>query len=157
MRIFLLGFVVSCGLPQPEGECVRSLFYADADGDGHGIATATVAGCIAPPGYETTHDDCNDVDAAIHPGADERCDGLDNDCDGNVDAENTWYLDLDQDGYGDDAEIRHSCDPPYNPSSAVGGDCDDHQRDVHPGAVEVCNGVDDDCDSSTDSMRAGTT
>ena len=83
MRIFVLGFAVACG-PQPDESCVHS-FYADADGDGHGVPDATVTGCTAPPGYETTHDDCDDRNSAIHPGADELCNGTDDDCDGDVD------------------------------------------------------------------------
>ncbi len=38
----------------------------------------------------------------------------------------------------------------YGPDAACGGDCNDTLASVHPGAVEVCNGVDDDCDGTTD-------
>jgi len=77
--------------------------------------------------------DCDDSNPAVHPGAAEVCDGLDNDCDGSVD-------DKDQDGDG------------YIDEACGGADCDDTRPDVHPGAVEVCNDTEDnDCDGLTDS------
>jgi hypothetical protein len=54
--------------------------YRDADGDGYGDASGWISACAIPPGYVTNGDDCDDLDAAIHPGAIEICDGLDEDC-----------------------------------------------------------------------------
>jgi hypothetical protein len=55
----------------------------DGDGDGHPGATETVLACAPPAGAGTEATDCDDADAAVHPGATEVCgDGLDNDCDG---------------------------------------------------------------------------
>src|SRR4051794_30486845 len=68
MRALLLAWLATACAPQDESNCVNE-FYLDADGDGHGVPEATVTGCTAPTGYETTHDDCNDHDATIHPGA----------------------------------------------------------------------------------------
>ena len=49
-------------------------------------------------------DDCNDSDATVFPGADELCDGIDNNCDGVVDLDTPnlpeWFVDADEDGYG---------------------------------------------------------
>jgi hypothetical protein len=61
-------------------------WYADADGDGHGDHDVTTEACAAPAGFVGSDDDCEDGDATIHPGADDRAgDGIDQDCDG-VDA-----------------------------------------------------------------------
>jgi hypothetical protein len=79
--------------------------------------------------------DCNDNNAAIHPGATEVCDTLDNDCDGAVDEGNVCNLCPD-----DDADGFTTCD----------GDCDDSNLNNNPGAVEVCDGVDNNCDGQID-------
>lgn len=84
--------------------------------------------------------DCDDSDASIRPGAAERCDGLDNDCDGMIDED----FDLDGDGYatcGTDPAIR---------------DCDDSNPNVYPGRAEECgpnnlgNQIDDNCNGYVD-------
>jgi hypothetical protein len=98
----------------------------DADGDGYADRS-----CGGP--------DCDDGRASVHPGAEEDCEnGLDDDCDGLTDADDPACrcIDHDLDGYG-----------LYCPA---GPDCDDSIASVHPGAVEECNYVDDDCDGLTD-------
>ncbi len=79
-------------------------------------------------GYTPNQGDCDDEDAQVHPGAEEACNGLDDDCDGQVPDDEQ---DHDGDGF-------RGCD----------GDCDDHDDAIRPGAEEVCNGVDDDCDGT---------
>jgi hypothetical protein len=59
-------------------------YYKDADHDGFGAGTATVA-CAPPQGFVDQSGDCDDGDAAAHPGGTEVCDGADNDCDGGAD------------------------------------------------------------------------
>jgi hypothetical protein len=66
----------------PDG-CVTP-FFRDHDGDGHGGAEAIVA-CAAPSGSVPVGDDCNDQSRFVHPGASEFCDGVDDDCDGQID------------------------------------------------------------------------
>ncbi len=130
-------------------------WYPDADGDGHGDPHALpLQDCMAIADHVTVADDCDDGDATTYPGADEYCDGVDNDCDGATDEDDavdalTWYLDLDGDGFGDPGTTDIDCD---QPGSFVGNDedCDDFDFYVHPGAEEVCNGLDDDCDPATD-------
>ena len=92
-------------------------------------------------------DDCDDSDASIYPGATEECDGVDNDCDGAVDeglATSTWYQDGDDDGYGSADVVIEDCAHP-NGFVATDGDCDDDAESVHPGAPELCDGLDNDC------------
>ncbi len=109
--------------------------YVDADGDG----------------YSVDEGDCDDHDASISPGAEESCDDLDNDCDGEVDegVQLTSYADADADGYGDPLDSTEACEiPSGNVEDA--SDCDDSDPEIHPEAPERCNGVDDDCDDSID-------
>ena len=111
------------------------LAWADLDGDGFAIAEG----------------DCNDEDAAVHPDAEEACNGVDDNCDDAIDEgwQTLWYIDEDLDGFGDPSSEVDSCDQPANyiPTS---GDCDDEDPQVFPSADEVCNGIDDDCDGDTD-------
>jgi uncharacterized protein (TIGR03382 family) len=87
--------------------------------------------------------DCDDGDAAIHPAASEICDGVDNDCDGSLDATEN---DSDLDGYVECTIDGGGWD---GDDSVVGGDdCDDTEPDVHPNAAEYCDDVDHDCDGS---------
>jgi len=136
------------GTMSPAGAAVLN-YQPDADGDGF-LATRYGG------------DDCDDTDASVHPGADELCDGIDNNCDGTVDEAtaidaSTWYSDGDGDGYGDPDTAERSCTPAADLIS-TGGDCDDTNASVHPGADEVCNGIDDNCDSAIDNgaVDAGT-
>lgn len=107
-------------------------------------------------GYDETLD-CDDGDPGVHPAADELCDGVDQDCDGETDEHpidaTVWYRDLDGDGYGDPAVWTQACDASAG-RIADGTDCDDSDELVHPGAEERCNGVDDDCDLRADEKDA---
>ncbi|MFI5171106.1 MAG: FG-GAP-like repeat-containing protein [Chitinophagales bacterium] len=60
-------------------------FYADADGDGFGNAAISFHGCSAPVGYVANNIDCNDANVAIHPGATEVCNTIDDDCNAIID------------------------------------------------------------------------
>ena len=112
-------------------------------------------------GYTYFGGDCDDSDASVSPAATELCDSIDNNCDGLTDDPtsadaSTWYTDSDADGYGEDATAEPACAPPTD-AVAIGGDCDDHDDDVSPGAPEVCNGIDDDCDGLIDGSSDGDT
>jgi len=101
-------------------------------------------------GYPSDQD-CDDSNNTIHPGATEACDGLDQNCDGEIDegVTATWYADQDVDGHGSDADTVTACSPPEG-YRQTGGDCDDSNDAVFPGAPEQCNEVDDDCDGAVD-------
>ena len=65
--------------------CTPVVWYLDSDGDGYGGNTDYIEACDAPGGYIEEPGDCDDTDSTIHPGAEEICDGIDNNCDGLVD------------------------------------------------------------------------
>ncbi|MBN2797663.1 MAG: putative metal-binding motif-containing protein, partial [Deltaproteobacteria bacterium] len=132
-------------------------WYADVDGDGYGNAAVSERACEAPAGFVSAAEDCDDLAAAAHPGGTEVCDGLDNDCDGTADVAATdasaWYADADGDHYGDpEAEVR-ACAAPQG-HVATAGDCDDAHAAAHPGGVEVCDSLDNDCDGEVDEDAA---
>lgn len=66
------------------------VFFADADGDTFGNPLATIAACTKPANYVVNSLDCDDANASINPNAIEVCDGIDNDCDGLIDAADSY-------------------------------------------------------------------
>ena len=101
-------------------------------------------------GY-TSDVDCDDSEFSVHPYAEETCDGIDNNCSGEVDegVSLTFYEDLDGDGFGNPDALVQVCAPPagYVP---FGNDCDDSNPEIFSGAMEICNDIDDDCDGDID-------
>ena len=107
-------------------------WYTDNDGDGYGNENDAYSACVAPSGTvaeSASGFDCNDNDPAYHPGAAEwDCtDPNDYNCDGSV-----GYADEDGDGFA-------ACE-----------DCQDTMALVNPDAVEVCDGIDNNCDTWID-------
>ena len=121
-------------------------------------------------------EDCNDANPEVYPGAEDvPYDGVDADCDdwsdfdfdrdemdayeyGGEDCddadplmqnESFWFPDEDKDGYGDMKALVQACEGPLN-YIRLGGDCDDTDAMIRPGVVEVCDGVDNNCDSVID-------
>ncbi|MCB9779259.1 MAG: hypothetical protein H6742_11900 [Alphaproteobacteria bacterium] len=157
-------------------------WYVDNDRDGYGSADAEpVRVCDDPTTssrtYRVSADDCNDGNPNIHPGATERCDGADNDCDDLIDDADTdtdettmvtWYLDEDGDGFGVEDETALQCDDPSTDDESwarQARDCDDGDAAINPTAAEVCddadvdencNGTADDDDSTTSSSSKTT-
>lgn len=126
-------------------------YYQDNDMDGFGDNNMSIEDCMQPLGYVLEGGDCDDASANIYPGAAEVCDGLDNNCDGQIDEGLTlitYYLDWDNDGFGDDSNSETNCSQPIGTSTEA-GDCDDTNPNVYPGAEEVAdNGIDEDCDGT---------
>ena len=110
----------------------------DQDGDGHGDA------CDDDDDDDGDPDafDCAPLDPDVHHGADDVCNGVDDDCDNNVDE---GAADSDVDG------LKDCVDPDDDNDGALDADdCEPLDPDVHPAAVEACNGIDDDCDGLID-------
>ncbi|MCB9792261.1 MAG: putative metal-binding motif-containing protein [Alphaproteobacteria bacterium] len=132
--------------------CEPLTFYLDADGDGQGDPASPIEACTTPEGAVAEAFDCDDSDPTVGLGFPERCDGVDNDCDGLVDREAgpTGWVDADGDGFGDAAAPLYTICP--HPGVLDDSDCDDGDRRVHPGAAEpeACDGVDQDCDGAVD-------
>jgi hypothetical protein len=103
-------------------------------------------------GYSELDGDCDDTDPNVSPDGSETCNDIDDDCDGDVDegaADGTyWYLDGDGDGHGSMWETDTYLHCNQVPGSvAISGDCNDADRNIHPGAQEITNnGVDENCD-----------
>ncbi len=110
----------------------------DADGDG----------------FTKADGDCDDDNPRANPATVELCDGWDNDCDGDTDESDaldapTWYGDDDGDGYGGSLTTTVACEAPEG-AKADDEDCDDSDEAINLDAIELCNGVDDDCDGVVD-------
>jgi len=159
-------------------EGVLVTFYLDEDADGYGVENAVVEACEDPGGYALNLGDCAPEDGEINPGAQEVCDGRDNNCDGNtddVDVDQDGFdcatdcedndpliypgaSEIDCDGLDNDCDLR------TDEASDIDGDgyttcanlepgtedCNDSASTVYPGADEVDDGFDNDCDGEID-------
>ena len=136
-------------------------FFADRDKDGYGNAAEPHLACSRPltEPFVDNDDDCDDGSSAAQPGGSEICDGRDNDCDLQIDEGQSplqaYYRDIDGDRFGVLGDTLMACacandgcvPPGYAP---VSGDCAPMDNARYPGAMELCNGLDDDCDNQND-------
>jgi hypothetical protein len=131
-------------------------WYADTDTDGYGNPAVSDIDCYQPTGYVSDNTDCDDGEITTYPTADEYCDTVNNDCDGETDEDHaldasTWYADGDGDDFGDAAVTDIEC---YQPTGYVADntDCDDNESTINPDGTEVCDSgdVDEDCDGDSD-------
>lgn len=128
--------------------------YVDSDGDGFGVGSAMVT-CDSV-GYSPVNGDCNDSEPSSYPGAMEICDvyDIDENCDGTAEGSDSigtteWHADADGDTYGSRDVTVSQCDAPAG--YVLGdGDCNDYDASINEGVMEYCDGVDNDCDYTTD-------
>lgn len=128
------------------------IYYADVDDDGFGDILSGMVACDQPVGFVVDSTDCNDGNNAIYPGAEDVCNAIDDNCNGMIDEDGIYtlyYADADSDDFGSSSQDSLSCNVPvgYVLDST---DCDDTNPDIYPGADEILNGVDDNCNTLTD-------
>jgi len=122
--VLLFFIFVSCdATPKDTTSVVVETPELDADGDGF-----------------ISSEDCDDLDPHINAGATEVCDGLDNNCNGDIDEGvlNTYYLDSDGDGFGNTELTIQACEPPQD-YVVVAHDCDDSDSEKYPGSETLCD------------------
>ncbi len=144
-----------------------TFFYHDLDGDGWGNPNDGACLCKSKATTEWIQQggDCDDTPgtgAKIHPGVDEVCDGVDNNCNGKTDEQGAtgcqlYYVDQDNDTYGVTTTGLCLCAASKSNTAGQPGDCDDGNGAINPGAQEVCDGVDNDCNGKTDDGTADAT
>jgi uncharacterized protein (TIGR03382 family) len=123
-------------------------FFLDADGDTWGTVLVRIKACDpAPAGYVSRSGDCNDNIPTAYPEAPEVCDGVDNNCDGEVDGPHsvdaiTWYADFDLDGYGNGDVSVKSCQMPEDGFTYVraGPALDSDDNNALAGPAVSCDG-----------------
>lgn len=114
---------------------VATAWFADADDDGLGNPFQSVRSCTPPVGYVDNPDDCDDTSVANSQPT-------------------LWYVDEDGDFYGTEAETLEACYLPHG-YTYYNLDCDDADAQIHPDANEIIDGVDNDCDGTTDVVVVG--
>jgi hypothetical protein len=133
--------------------CVGNKYYHDYDADGVGaLSSGYTMDCTLPAFFSAVAGDCNDNDATVYPGAPEICDGKDNNCNGMIDEGlkvDTYCADADGDGHGAImGAMTTSC--MRKGLGLCDNDCNDHDSKIYPGAPELCNGIDDNCNGMID-------
>jgi len=111
-------------------------WYQDADGDEYGNTDVSLVRCGIEDGYVHASGDCDDGDPDVNPGVNERCNEVDDNCNGLIDGQDpsledgvTWCWDGDEDGFGDPTFSDYRCSQPVG-WVADCSDCDDSDPEV---------------------------
>ncbi len=133
----IVGRLIGVEIARDAMDLAEYYFFRDNDNDGF-----------------YSYEDCDDNNPNIYPNAPEVCNGIDDNCDGNIDEGlpiYTYYLDNDNDSFGDINSPLDTCllTPPNNYVDNS-DDCNDNDANIHPNASEICNGIDDNCDGTID-------
>lgn len=143
---------INPGTPEECGDAIDNNCNGTADEDCT-VCTDNDGDTYFAQGGCGTLIDCDDFDSSISPQATEVCDGVDNNCDGNVDESGAnqtyYYVDSDGDGFGNPSTAVLACTAPTGYVSQ-GGDCNDGDASINPAASEVCDDLDNDCDGTPD-------
>lgn len=129
-----------------------SNYFIDLDSDGFGNVSSNIIACFQPMGYVSNDTDCNDDEFLVNANAQEICNDLDENCNGQADdglVFINYYVDFDSDGFGSTDTIQNACS---QPAGFVSNnlDCNDISFCVNAAAIEICNGLDDDCNGAVD-------
>ncbi len=140
-----------------------TLWYHDADNDLYYVSSLSAC---SSPGVGWHHapvialGDCDDNNAAAHVGSVETCNGVDDNCNGQIDEgfnAVTYYYDNDGDNYGATIFSLYTCDPPPPHFVVTPGDCDDNNNHIWPNSPEISNCIDDNCNGQIDEGVVPTT
>lgn len=151
------GFDDNCdGVSDPEDSKDCNRYYADSDEDGYGAGEPKCL-CVSVRDYPTLEaGDCDDSNRKVYPGGKESCNGLDDNCNGEVDEGEdvkdcrAFYVDNDGDGYGYDSKSRCLCKATGMYKAEMIGDCNDNNPGTHPGAREFFDSIDNNCNGVVD-------
>lgn len=130
------GYISTGGDCDDSNSSLPRYYYRDNDGDGYGDKINRVLDCSEPSGYVSNFSDCNDSDATLPK---------------------YWYLDSDNDGYGGGGGILYCSKPEFiGPDgqplfySNKDGDCNNNNPEINPLAIEISDGIDNNCDGQID-------
>ena len=127
-------------------------YFADLDEDGFGNPNNSQSACSPVIGFVTNSADCNDSNTLVNSGAIELCNLIDDNCNGQVNEGlvfSNYYIDSDLDGYGAGAAIN-SCTPIFGNYVTNNLDCNNSNANIRPNAMEICNGIDENCNNLID-------